>query len=316
MRKNLFVIAAIVTALLPMNSCKNESLSYVVDVQAHRGGMGLMPANTLEAMKHAIDLGVNTLEMDLVVSKDNKVVLCHDKYFTWQETIRPDGTYITNEDPQIFLWNLTYDEILKYDVGQRQFPDFPTQTTFPAVRPLLTDVLTFAENYAKEKGLPPMKYNVEIKSHTDHEGGVEGRDWPVYYEYVDTCVAVLQSFGLGDRLIVQSFDERALSYMNVKYPELVLAYLVGSNEVIWKENGELDFDRVLGMIGFVPEWFSPARVYVNEAIVNESHRRGMKVVTWTVDEKDEMQRMIDCGVDAIITNYPDRLLEVVKNHFL
>ena len=73
-----------VLALLP--SCQNVSESqYVVDVQAHRGGMGLRPANTLEAMKHAIDLGVNTLEMDIVVTKDNKVILCHDKYFTWQE---------------------------------------------------------------------------------------------------------------------------------------------------------------------------------------------------------------------------------------
>ena len=76
----------------------------------------------------------------------------------------------------------------------------------------------------------------------------------------------------------------------------------------------MDFDTILGNIGFVPEWFSPASVFVTKSCVDEAHRRGMKVVTWTVDTKEEMLRMIDAGVDAIISNYPDRLLEVVKFH--
>jgi hypothetical protein len=117
---------------------------------------------------------------------------------------------------------------------------------------------------------------------------------------------------LGERLIVQTFDERALAYMNEKYPELHLAYLVGGGEVHWLENKEMDFDTILGNIGFVPEWFSPAYVFVSKSCVEEAHRRGMKVVTWTVDNKEDMVRMIDAGVDAIISNYPDRLLEVVN----
>ena len=313
--RNRFIKAISLFAVLALLlSCQNVSESqYVVDVQAHRGGMGLRPANTLEAMKHAIDLGVNTLEMDIVVTKDNKVILCHDKYFTWQETTRPDGTFITKEEPKTYLWHLTYDEIKKYDVGQRQHPNYPEQVTMPAVRPLLSDVLTFTENYAEEKGLAPLKYNIEIKADPDYDGGIEGESWPVYNEFVDICVPVLQSFNLGDRLIVQSFDERALSYMHIKYPELILSYLAGGGEVEWLENDEMDFDRVIGKIGFYPEWFSPANIFVSKTTVDEAHRRGMKVVTWTPDDKEEMQRLIDCGVDAIITNYPDRLLEVVKN---
>ena len=313
MKKSLLLFAANIALILSMTSCQNNGNKHIVDVQAHRGGMGLRPANTLAAMKHAIDLGVNTLEMDLVISKDNKVILCHDRYFTWQETTHPNSTPITREEPKIYLWSLPYDEIVKYDVGQRQHPDFPEQSTEPAKRPLLSDVLTFTERYAKEKGIPPLKYNIEIKSHHGYDGGVEGKDWPEFHHFADTCIAVLESFNLGDRLIVQSFDERALSYINIKYPDLILAYLVGGEEVIWKENNQLDFDKILGSIGFIPEWFSPASVFVSEAAVSEAHRRGMKVVTWTVDSKEEMQRMIDCGVDAIISNYPDRLLEVVKN---
>ena len=305
---------SVVATVVALASCKVAEHDYIVDVQAHRGGMGLRPANTLEAMKHAIDLGVNTLEMDIVVSKDGRVLLCHDRYFTWQETTRPDGTFITKEEPRQYLWNLTYDEIAGYDVGQRQHPDYPEQVTGPAKRPLLSEVLAFTEKYAKKKGLPPLKYNIEIKSHDDYDTGIEGVDWPEYHEFVDLCLSVILPFDLGDRLIIQSFDDRALSYINVKYPDLILSYLVGAEEAEWLDNMEMDFDRVLAKIGFVPEWFSPASIYATRSCVDEAHRRGMKVVTWTVDSYEEMIRMIDAGVDAIISNYPDRLLEVVKLH--
>jgi glycerophosphoryl diester phosphodiesterase len=239
------------------------------------------------------------------------VILSHDKFFT-EETTRPDGTFVKKEDPREYLWKMTYEEIAKYDVGMRQFPNCPEQKTLPTIKPLLSDVLSFIENYTEEKGMAPMRYNIEIKADPDWNGGIEGVDWPVYNEMVDICVEVLNSFKLGERLIVQTFDERALAYMNEKYPELHLAYLVGGGEVHWLENKEMDFDTILGNIGFVPEWFSPAYVFVSKSCVEEAHRRGMKVVTWTVDNKEDMVRMIDAGVDAIISNYPDRLLEVVN----
>jgi glycerophosphoryl diester phosphodiesterase len=317
MKKHFVMGLCLIATLFSLSTCQQikvqEQPKYIVDVQAHRGGMGLLPANTLEAMKNAVDLGVNTLEMDIVVTKDKKVILSHDKFFT-EETTRPDGTHVKKEDPREYIWHMTYDEISKYDVGLRQFPNFPEQKTIPTVKPLLSDVLTFIENYTKEKGIAPMKYNIEIKADPDWNGGIEGKDWPVYNEMVDICVEVLNSFDLGERLIVQSFDERALAYMHEKYPELHLAYLVGGGEVHWLENKEMDFETILGNIGFVPEWFSPASIFVSKSCVDEAHRRGMKVVTWTVDNHKEMIRMIDAGVDAIISNYPNRLLDVVKLH--
>lgn len=314
MKKHFILSLCLLAALISFGSCQQkEQPKYIVDVQAHRGGMGLLPANTLESMKNAVDLGVNTLEMDIVITKDKRAILSHDKFFNL-ETTRPDGTHVQKEDPREYLWHMTYDEIRKYDVGMRQLPNFPEQKTMPAIKPLLSDVLTFIENYTEEKGMAPMKYNIEIKCDPNWNGGIEGQDWPVYNEMVDIFLGVLLPFNLGERLIVQTFDERALAYMNEKYPELHLAYLVGGDEVRWKENKEMDFDAILANIGFVPEWFSPASVFVSQSCVDEAHRRGMKVVTWTVDNKDEMVRMIDAGVDAIISNYPDRLLEVVKQY--
>jgi len=218
------------------------------------------------------------------------------------------------EDPREYMWKMTYEEIAKYDVGMRQHPNYPEQKTLPAIRPLLSDVLSFIENYTQEKGMAPMNYNIEIKADPDWNGGIEGKDWPVYHEMVDICLGVIAPFNLGNRLIIQTFDERALAYMNEKYPELQLSYLVGGGEVHWLENKEMDFDTILGNIGFVPEWFSPASIFVTKSCVDEAHKRGMKVVTWTVDNYEEMMRMIDAGVDAIISNYPDRLLEVAKLH--
>lgn len=317
MKKHFIMSLCLMAMLISFSSCKQtvkEQPKYITDVQAHRGGMGLLPANTLEAMKNAVDLGVNTLEMDIVVTKDNKVILSHDKYFTAEETTRPDGSHIKKEDPREYLWKMTYEEIAKYDVGMRQHPSFPEQKTIPAIRPLLSDVLTFIENYTKEKGMAPMKYNIEIKCDPDYNGGIEGQDWPVYNEMVDICLEVILPYNLGDRLIIQTFDERALAYMHEKYPELHLSYLVGGGEVRWKENKEMDIDAILAQIGFVPEWFSPASIFVTKSNVDDAHKRGMKVVTWTVDNKEDMVKMIDAGVDAIISNYPNRLLEVVTNY--
>ena len=317
MTKYIIVAICFIMSSISFSSCKQsenkEQPKYIVDVQAHRGGMGLLPANTLESMKNAVDLNVNTLEMDIVVTKDKKVILSHDKFFT-EETTRPDGSHVKKEDPREYIWKMTYDEIKKYDVGMKKLPNFPEQKCIPTIKPLLSDVLSFIENYAKEKGMAPMKYNIEIKADPDWNGGIEGVDWPVYNEMVDICVEVLNSFNLGERLIVQTFDERALAYMNEKYPELHLSYLVGGDEVRWLENKEMDFDTILGNIGFVPEWFSPASVFVTKSNVEEAHRRGMKVVTWTVDNKDDMVKMIEAGVDAIISNYPNRLLDVVKQY--
>ena len=141
-----------------------DSMQEIICI-VHRGDWHSYPENSAEAVKAGFDY--SAVSVDLKVTKDNKVVLCHDKYFTWQETTRPDGTFITKEEPRTYLWHLTYDEIKKYDVGQRQHPNYPEQVTMPAVRPLLSDVLTFTENYAKEKGLAPLKYNIEIKADPD-----------------------------------------------------------------------------------------------------------------------------------------------------
>lgn len=241
-----------------------------VDVQAHRGGAGLKPENTIEAMKNALDLGVNTLEMDLQVTADGQVVVSHDKYI--------------KGDTDKYIYTMTYNEIAECS-------DIP----------LASDLIDFVENYTRENGLSPVRYNIEIKS--EKRNG-EGIYWPVYDFFVRSCALLLHSKNLGDRLVVQSFDTRALEYMRQRYPEFILSYLVSVDD--------LEFDSFMSRLKFTPDWLSPHFSMTDEELVRKCREKGMKIVPWTVDEPEDIKRMLDLKVDAIISNYPDRVLKQTR----
>ncbi len=271
-----------------------------IDLQAHRGGAGLMPENTISAMKNALDLHVNTLEFDLQVSADGKVVVSHDNYFHSRYAIRPDSTLIQKEDPKEYLYTMPYDSIAKYEVGLRFVDRWPEQKKVSERKPLANDLINFTENYAREKGLSLPRYNIEIKSRT---GKGEGVKWPAYKDFCDICIPFLLSKNLGDRLVVQSFDVRALEYIHRKWPDVILSYLTEDQD---------DIVKILSQLSFTPTWWSPNYQVVTRTNVAYCHGMGIKVVPWTVDDPAEIQRMVDCGSDAIISNYPDRLIDVVR----
>lgn len=269
-----------------------------VDIQAHRGGAGLMPENTIVAMQHCLDMGVNTLEMDFVLSADGKLVVSHDSYFHHNYATRPDGTLVQKEDPKAFLYQMTYDEIKKWDVGSRECNAYPQKNCMPAVKPLATELIEFVENYTKEKGLSPVRYNIEVK--TDHKLG-DGVLRPTYDKIAYEVCLLLSKYNLGDRLVIQCFDVKALNYMYERFPEYNYSYLIGAKT-------KLDFDGYMKLLNFTPAWLSPHFSLVDEELVKKCHDKGIKLVPYTPDKPEDIQRMIDLKVDAIITNYPDRLL--------
>ena len=260
-----------------------------------------MPENTIEAMKHALDMGVNTLELDLQISADGQIVVSHDPYFHHRYAIRPDGSYIGKDDPKEYIYRMPYSEVAKYDVGSRPSEVWPEKACVKTVKPLADELIDFVENYTKEMGYSPVRYNIEIKS-KDAVG--EGQNWPTYDSFVRSCALLLHSKDLGDRLVVQSFDVRALEYMEERYPEFILSYLVDAKAP--------DFETYMGYLEFTPQWLSPHHSITDEALVQKCREKGMKIVPWTVDNPEDIRRIIDLGVEAIISNYPDRVLEQTR----
>ena len=274
-----------------------------IDLQAHRGGAGLMPENTVSAMKTALDLGVNTLELDLQVSGDGQVVVSHDAYFHSRYATRPDGTEVRKSEPKEYIYTMPYDSVAKYDTGLRKSTVWPEKACLAEHKPLADELLDFTENYARENGLTMPRYNIEVKSRT---GKGEGKNWPEYHEFVDKCMELLLSKNLGDRLVVQCFDVRALNYMHEKYPQVKLSYLVDKDDV--------DFEAYMSLLDFTPEWLSPHFSTVDETLCRKVREKGMKIVPWTVDEPSDIERMAELKVDAIISNYPDRLLKIIRGY--
>ena len=291
--KRLLILTVIVLAAL--TACDRKT---GIDVQAHRGGAGLMPENTIPAMQNALDLGVNTLEFDLQLSKDGQVVVSHDNFFHPRYSTRPDGSLVQWNDSKEYLYTMPYDIIAKYDVGLRPVSNWPDQKKIAAVKPLAGDLIDFTESYAKK----PVNYNIEIKS---MEGVGEGILWPDYETFCDTCIPLLLSKKLGKRLTVQCFDTRALNYMHEKWPELTLSYLTEA-----KDGG--DIEKLLEKLTFKPKWWSPESSVVTRENVAWCHAHGIGVVPWTVDDPAEMKRLVGCGVEAIISIYPDILIETVR----
>jgi glycerophosphoryl diester phosphodiesterase len=264
------------------------------DKEAHRGGRGLMPENTIPAMLNAIDLDVTTLEMDTHITKDNKVVVSHDPYFNENITTTPEGRTLTKaEAVERLLYSMSYDSIRKYDVGIKPFAAFPRQKKMEVHKPLLSDLLDETEKYSDEKG-KAMFYNIEIKSKPENDGIKH----PPVESFVDLVMQVILQKGTEARTVIQSFDPRALQVMHRKYPSVATSLLI-------EDYDKRTLEEQLQQLGFTPFVYSPHFSLVTPQLVQECRSKHMKLVPWTINSLEQIQLLKNMGVDGIITDYPD-----------
>ena len=295
MNLTLLVQSLFLTSIIACTTSKKNTIVLPsFDKEGHRGARGLMPENTIPAMIKGIDLGVNTLEMDLQITKDKKVIVSHDPNFNANITTTPDGKFLTKEEAKtLLLYHLTYDEIARYDVGMRSHPDFPQQQKIKVHKPLLSDLLDATEAHAKQKGVDIL-YNIEIKSNAKNDG----INHPPVEEFVDLAMAVINQKTVAKRTIIQSFDPRALVVMHKKYPSIKTSLLI-------ERFDKRRITEQLKEIGFTPDVYSPNHELVTKQLVNECHQKGIKIIPWTVNDLQKMKALVAMGVDGIITDYPD-----------
>jgi len=281
------------------------------DVQGHRGCRGLMPENTLAAFSFAMELGVDTIELDTVVTRDGVVVINHDPYLNPERT-RKDGQFISES---VLIKNLTFEQLKGFDVGSIREPDkWPQQKQLDGERiPSLEEVLSLIKvhnnSHAKQ-----IKVNIEIKHYPQRP-----EDTIDLTEHVRKVLEIVYEKGFERLCTIQSFNWEALKISKELQPSVETAALVSStnlDKTVWTaglrlKNFGFDIGKMLATTGC--NIISPNYNLMSDGWVRSAHQSGMKIIPWTVNERDEMERLIGLGVDGIITDYPDRLLEVVSN---
>lgn len=270
------------------------------DILGHRGARGLRPENTWPAFARAIELGVDALEMDVVIAGDGTVVVSHEPWFSATLCREPSGRSV-RPFRRYNLYRMTYAEIARFDCGSRRHPRFPQQEPVPAPKPRLEDVLRRAEVYAAELGRPPVRYSIEIKSRPEWEGKYQ----PDPETFVRRVQAVVAACGVTARTTLMSFDVRVLQVARRLFPELALSLLV-------EHHDRRPLADQLARLGFVPEVYGPDYRLITAKLVAEVHARGMRLIPWTVNRVRDMQRLLRLGVDGLITDYPDRALALLR----
>ncbi|WP_338874244.1 glycerophosphodiester phosphodiesterase family protein [Spirosoma sp. SC4-14] len=269
------------------------------DLEGHRGCRGLMPENTIPAFLKALDLGVTTLELDVVISKDQQVVVSHEPYFNAAFSIAPNGKPVDKkEQKSLILYQMEYADIKQYDVGSNGNPAYPEQQKLKTYKPLLHDVIEQVEAYRKAHQLPDFSYNIEIKS----EPAEYTKSQPEPAAFCDLVEAIISRQLPSERVVIQSFDFAVLKHWQQQasaghYPKVRLSALVENLRSPEKNIEEL---------GFIPDIYSPYFRLLSRAKIDRLHQQGIKVIPWTVNQPNDMKRLKDWGVDGLITDYPNR----------
>jgi len=303
MLSNFKTIAISLVMLCLLVTCASEQEKpdkYSFDLQGHRGCRGLMPENSLAAFQKALELGVNTLELDLAVSADSQLVVSHEPWFSASICTDSLGNLIDEENDKKFnIHAHTYEQVKLYDCGSKENARFPTQEKIAQVKPLLSEVIELAKKYAKQQNIPLPYFNIEIKSSPDGDGLYH----PSPAVFSDLLFLFLKDKLPQEKYNVQSFDIRVLQYFHNTYPDVTLAYLVGNQDGIEENLAKLDF---------TPAIYSPAYQLLDEEKVKKLQSKGMKVIPWTVNETQDIAMVLNWGVDGVISDYPDRALAFRK----
>ncbi|KAB2339942.1 glycerophosphodiester phosphodiesterase [Actinomadura rudentiformis] len=297
------------------------------DLQAHRGGLGLVVESTLPTFANALELGVSTLELDVQITEDGQAVVTHDRRISPRKC--KDTAPATAGDPEFpyvgkYINTLTLKQVRTMDCGSQTLAEFPGQRAVPGAKmPLLREVFALVHRYRA--------YGVKLNVETKVEAGAPSETAP-REQFVQVTAREVRRARLLRQVTIQSFDWGALMRMRQIERRLPLVALTNFDFLQVGQPGRspwlggIDIDdfggdplkaiKTFGAAAFSPVHGFPQngkvtdpgyRPYVTKAMVDQAHRMRIKVIPWTVDDTATMSKLIDDGVDGIITDYPDRL---------
>jgi glycerophosphoryl diester phosphodiesterase len=288
------------------------------DIEAHRGGRGLFPENTLQAFAGALALGVDTLELDIGATKDGALIVSHERRLNPDLAREANGNYVA--PPGTPFVALTLAQVKSYDVGQIR-PDsayakqFPEQRAVPETPiPTLKEVIDLVRRSGNDK----VRLNIETKISPDHPDEAPDPD-----RFVTLLLSTLDAEQFADRVMIQSFDWRTLQFVQQRAPGIPTVYLTvqrGSVPTVSLQSATRwtagfnpadhggSLPRTIRAAGGAV--WSPYFADVTPDLIKEAHDLGLRIVVWTVNKPDDVARMVDIGVDGIISDRPDVLRKV------
>lgn len=267
-----------------------------VDIQGHRGCRGLLPENSLPAFEKAIDLGVHTLELDIAITKDEKVVVSHEPFMSRTICYDPEGNNIPEEmDMAYNLFEMTHDEIKQFDCGSKFHSKFSKQEKLKTYKPLLSEVFELVKAKSSK-----VKFNIEIKSKPRYYGIYT----PQPKDYVKTVIDEIIDHKMFEFVNLQSFDLNILEEIKKQSPNMPVALLIDEDESI---------STKLSQLSYKPEIISPYFKLLSQEESQKFQSEGYLIIPWTVNESEDMKTMLNWEVDGIITDYPDRLIALLTN---
>tara|TARA_B100001287_G_scaffold181272_1_gene152843 strand:+ start:1053 stop:1976 length:924 start_codon:yes stop_codon:yes gene_type:complete len=287
-----------------------------IKIYGHRGARGDLPENTLESFKYLFDNAINAYETDILISKDLIPVITHDFRLDPSLTKDEAGNWIKDENIKIF--DLTYDEISKFDIGSlnklsRYGRRFINQRSLENQKiPKLSELLELSSKNL----LQDLLINLEIKSTPDEKNLT-----PDPQDLVQIVLNEINNSNLKDKIIISSFDWRILREVKKQSPEIPRAYLTFQQEkgmkikkTIYSKSPWIDhipltivydLPKIIKELG--GSAWHPYYKDINKKAVKDAHDNNLPVNVWTVNDEDDMLKMIEYGVDGIMTDYPLRL---------
>ena len=258
-----------------------------MEVHGHRGARARYPENTLPGFEYAIAVGVDAIELDVAVTRDNVVVVCHDPVLEAPLYRGPVKRAVIRES-----W---FDELRRWDCGSVRHPDFPSQRTFPGAHiPSFDEVLALAP-YGR------FRFNIEIKCFPGYPSLA-----PEPEEFAHLVWDAIQKRNVAERSIVQSFDFRVLHAMRKLVPSIPLAALFDDGFDDGRDFVEAAH-RAQASIA------APEHRGVTRERVDLAHAAGIRVVPWTANHPEDWKRLVEARVDGIITDDPEALIEFLQD---